>query len=249
MKRFREGLVCNAHRHLHHSTLGSREIQKKKEKRVHSTPRPSNAIPRSFLKPFGRSWTHFVEVYRQKLTNLQKLTSHWGWKVSIAEGHTRNHNFSKLGSANSISRLAAKSSACSKGSRNNLEPYLKTNFSFDFANVVSQFWNAPRNSIDPSQLHLKQNLENFTAKDQHGFKWAVQWDWSFVKKANQIQNLSNQQVIQDLNELKPAVRFRLWSKVFAVIIAPFLIKDLGFSRFLRYCQGHEPHCFEKSGRN
>ena len=33
MKRFREGLVCKAHRLVYHSTLGSRVIKKKKQKK------------------------------------------------------------------------------------------------------------------------------------------------------------------------------------------------------------------------
>ena len=33
--RFREGLVCKAHRRVYHSTLGSRAMKKKKKVRVH----------------------------------------------------------------------------------------------------------------------------------------------------------------------------------------------------------------------
>jgi len=34
------------------------------------TPGPSNAIPGSFLEPLGRSWSHFVGMYRQTLTSF-----------------------------------------------------------------------------------------------------------------------------------------------------------------------------------
>ena len=37
------------------------------------TPGPSNPIPRSFWEPLSRSWSHFVGLYRQKLSKSSKI--------------------------------------------------------------------------------------------------------------------------------------------------------------------------------
>ena len=37
------------------------------------TPGPSNPIPGSFLEPSGPSWSHFVSIYRQKLSKPSKI--------------------------------------------------------------------------------------------------------------------------------------------------------------------------------
>ena len=36
-------------------------------------PRPSNPIPCPFLEPSARSWSHFVGIYRQKLSKSSKM--------------------------------------------------------------------------------------------------------------------------------------------------------------------------------
>ena len=42
-------------------------------RRPRTTPGPSNPIPRPFLKPLGRSWSHFVGIYSQKLSKSSKI--------------------------------------------------------------------------------------------------------------------------------------------------------------------------------
>ena len=54
--------------------LKPREREVERVVRHDTTPGPSNPIPRTFLEPLGRSWSHFVGIYHQKLSNLQKLT-------------------------------------------------------------------------------------------------------------------------------------------------------------------------------
>ena len=38
-----------------------------------TTPGPSNPIPCSFFEPLARSWSHFVAMYRQKLSKSSKI--------------------------------------------------------------------------------------------------------------------------------------------------------------------------------
>ena len=38
-----------------------------------TTKGPSRVISGSFLEPLGRSWSHFVEMYRQKLIKSSKI--------------------------------------------------------------------------------------------------------------------------------------------------------------------------------
>ena len=79
VKRFRGGLVFKAHRLAYHSTLGWRVIKKKKRALLalpHSIPQKAlRRVAQGSLLEIGvLSWSHFVGIYRQKLTNHRKLT-------------------------------------------------------------------------------------------------------------------------------------------------------------------------------
>ena len=66
-------------------------------------------------------------------------------------GVLKNHNFSNLSPKTSMSPLSllAKRSACSEGRPKNPKPNLQANFTFCPATVVSDFWGAPRNILEP----------------------------------------------------------------------------------------------------
>ena len=91
VQRFRGGLVFKAHRRLYHSTLGLRVINKwklqpevegltRQESLQYVTVSPPTCLVRSNRgRDTGRdtrravgSWSHFVGIYRQKLTRSLK---------------------------------------------------------------------------------------------------------------------------------------------------------------------------------
>jgi len=81
VKRFRGGLVCKAHRHLYHSTLGLIAIKKKKKNRslVSSLRAPLikllgtilRVIIGLFLTPTeSNDWSHYAQIFRQDVTHV-----------------------------------------------------------------------------------------------------------------------------------------------------------------------------------